>query len=49
MSAPIFPKLIPSATDTLWFNVDKACDDENELSELEEEYHNWVFTHIVSF
>ena len=31
-----------------WFNVDKACDDENELSELEEEYHNWVFTHIVS-
>lgn len=42
MSAPIFPKLIPSATDPLWFNVDKPCDDENELSELEEEYQSSV-------
>ncbi|XP_045203716.1 anaphase-promoting complex subunit 15-like [Mercenaria mercenaria] len=42
MAAPIFPKLIPSATDRLWFAVDKPCDDENELSELEDEYQSWV-------
>ena len=42
MSAPLFPNLVPSATDPLWFTVDKPCDDENELSELEEEYQNWV-------
>ena len=44
MAAPIFPKLIPSATDRLWFAVDKFCDDENELSELEDEYQSWVRT-----
>lgn len=44
MAAPIFPKLIPSATDPLWFTVDKPCDDENELSELEDEYQSWVRT-----
>ena len=42
MSAPLFPSLIPSAVDQLWFTVDKPCDDENEISELEEEYQSWV-------
>ncbi|KAL3880572.1 hypothetical protein ACJMK2_032803 [Sinanodonta woodiana] len=42
MSAPLFPKLIPSALDPLWFTVDKPCDDENELSELEEEHQSWL-------
>ena len=38
----MFPNLIPSTVDHLWFTVDKPCDDENELSELEEEYQSWV-------
>ncbi|KAH3842468.1 anaphase-promoting complex subunit 15-like [Dreissena polymorpha] len=42
MSAPILPKLIPTATDPLWFHVDKPCDDENELTELENEYKSWI-------
>ncbi|KAL4229767.1 Anaphase-promoting complex subunit 15 [Mactra antiquata] len=42
MSAPIFPKLVPAETNPLWFSVDKPCDDENELSELEEEYQSWI-------
>lgn len=37
-----FPSLLPSIVDPIWFTVDKPCDDENELSELEEEYNSWV-------
>lgn len=48
MSAPLFPKLIPSAYDKLWFNVDKPCDDENELLEQEEEYQTMVFYLFLS-
>ena len=40
--APVFPSLLPKLTDPLWFSVDKACDDENEVLKLEEEHKNWV-------
>ena len=37
-----FPSLVPSALDPLWFTVDRPCDDEEELSKLEEEHTLWV-------
>ncbi|XP_021367098.1 anaphase-promoting complex subunit 15B-like [Mizuhopecten yessoensis] len=37
-----FPSLLPGAVDPLWFTVDRPCDDENELSELEEEHNLWL-------
>ncbi|KAL5012794.1 hypothetical protein ScPMuIL_011345 [Solemya velum] len=42
MSAPMFPTLLPGVVDPLWFSVDKPCDDENELSELEDEHQAWL-------
>ena len=39
---PLFPSLLPRVVDSHWFNVDKPCDDENELSKLEEDHHAWV-------
>ena len=38
-----FPNLLPRVADTLWFCVDKPCDDENELNKLEEEHRLWVY------
>lgn len=37
-----FPSLVPSAADPLWFTVDRPCDDEEELSKLEEEHTLWL-------
>ena len=42
MSGPMFPSLLPRLSDPLWFSVDKPCDDEDELSKLEEEQIEWV-------
>ena len=42
MSIPLFPKLTPRIVDPLWFSVDKALNDENELTQLELEHRNWV-------
>lgn len=38
----MFPSLLPRISDPLWFNVDKPCDDENEISKLEEEQEAWL-------
>ena len=37
-----FPSLLPRVADSHWFNVDKPCDDEEELSKLEDELADWV-------
>lgn len=42
MVTPAFPGLVPKVIDPQWFSVDKACDDEFELNQLEKEHQNWV-------
>lgn len=42
MSNPYFPSLLPKVDDSLWFNVDKPRDDENELAMLEERHTAWM-------
>lgn len=37
-----FPSIVPGAIDPLWFTVDRPCDDENELEQLEKEHDLWV-------
>ncbi|XP_018323299.1 anaphase-promoting complex subunit 15B [Agrilus planipennis] len=41
MSIPLFPTLKPKLFDSAWFNVDQPCDDENEVTQLEQEYIAW--------
>ena len=43
ISSPLFPNLTPKLTDPLWFNVDKAIDEDAELTQLEQEHTDWVF------
>ncbi|CAL1538959.1 unnamed protein product [Lymnaea stagnalis] len=42
MSNPYFPSPLPRVEDSLWFNVDKPRDDENELTLLEERHQAWM-------
>lgn len=36
------PSLLPKVADPLWFHVDRPCDDDVELTKLEEDHHQWV-------
>ncbi|CAG2062738.1 unnamed protein product, partial [Timema podura] len=42
MPVPLFPSLNPKLTDSLWFNVDKAIDEEAELTLIEQEHTTWL-------
>ncbi|XP_014480988.1 PREDICTED: anaphase-promoting complex subunit 15-like isoform X2 [Dinoponera quadriceps] len=39
---PLWPDLRPRATDPLWFNADRPCDDESEVTALEADHHAWA-------
>lgn len=40
MEAPLFPSLQPRIADQPWFYVDRPCDDESELTQLEKEHQS---------
>ncbi|RWR99859.1 anaphase-promoting complex subunit 15-like protein [Dinothrombium tinctorium] len=42
MSTPFFPSLTPSYIDSNWFAVDKAIDEDTELTLLEKEHQNSI-------
>lgn len=44
---PLFPVLKPKLIDATWFNVDQPCDDDNEITLLEQEHQAWVFKKII--
>ncbi|CAL1283200.1 unnamed protein product [Larinioides sclopetarius] len=42
MTQPAFPSLTPRVCEQHWFSVDRPCDDELELTQMEREHQNWV-------
>ena len=46
MANPLFPSLMPKLVDSLWFAVDKSCDDSEQLQH-EAAYKSWVYFSFV--
>ena len=42
MADPLFACFLPSLVDPLWFQVDTACDDDAEITKLEEKHKEMV-------
>lgn len=42
MSLPAFPSMTPRVAESQWFSVDKPCDDETELTQMEKEHQSWL-------
>lgn len=45
---PLFPVLKPKLIDATWFNVDEPCDDDNDITLLEQEHQAWVTEHQLT-
>lgn len=41
-----FPQLTPRLVDSKWFNADSPCDEEAELTALEQANQHWVSLNI---
>lgn len=42
MAFSFFPNLVPRNVNPSWFQADRPCDEENELTQAEQEHQLWV-------
>ncbi|XP_045467284.1 anaphase-promoting complex subunit 15B-like [Harmonia axyridis] len=42
MNIPLFPTLKPKLIDSLWFQADLPCNEEEEVNRMEKEHRAWI-------